>query len=308
MEKNLNAASQPPATPNRPAGPPAGGYLLLASLILFWGLNFPAMKVVLGQLEPWTFRTLCLGLGGIGLLTICRLNGMSLAVPPSDRRILILAALFNITGWHLSSAFGVSLMQAGRAMILAYTMPLWASLLGIWVLNERLSGRRSLGLVLGVGGILVLLWPDRASLLQAPQGVGFMLMAAWCWAVGTVLIKRGPWHISLVLVAGWMFLLGGIPVLIGMLLWGSPSQLFAPGRQGLAAHRLQHRPAHHVLPLGLLQAAQHLSREPGRAGHAGRPPGGRDRFGLVSGRTTGLGGAGFPDPGNPGPGPGPHSR
>ena len=97
--------------------------------------------------------------------------------------------------------------------------------MGVWVLGERLTGRRALGLILAVGGILVLLWPDRASLLKAPQGVLFMLLAAWCWATGTVLIKRGPWHISLFLVTGWMFLIGGIPVVIGMLLWGSPSQL-----------------------------------------------------------------------------------
>ena len=213
-------------TPQKPAaGLPARGYLLLAGLILFWGLNFPAMKVVIGQLEPWTFRTLCLFLGGAGLLGVCRMNGMSLAVPASDRRILIIAALFNITGWHLGSAFGISQMQAGRAMILAYTMPLWASLLGVWVLGEKLTARRVVGLLLGVGGILVLLWPDRAALLKSPEGAGFMLMAAWCWATGTVLIKRGPWHISLVLVTGWMFLLGGIPVVAGMLLWGSPSQL-----------------------------------------------------------------------------------
>ena len=102
------------------------------------------MKVILDQLEPWTFRTLCLLVGGVGLLTICRLNGQSLAVPASDRRILVIAALFNITGWHLASAFGVSLMQAGRSIILAYTMsrygpPFWAS--GCWAKGSPAAGR-----------------------------------------------------------------------------------------------------------------------------------------------------------------------
>lgn len=205
---------------------PALGYWLLAGLALFWGLNFPAMKVVLGELEPWTFRSLCLGLGGLGLMSLCKLGGIRLAVPREDWRPLLWSALFNITGWHLASAFGISHMQAGRAMILAYTMPLWASLLGVWILGERLAARRVVGLFLGVGGILVLLWPNRAAVAAAPAGVLFMLGAAWCWAVGTVLIKRGPWHMPMILVTAWMFLLGGLPVLAGTLLLGHPGQLF----------------------------------------------------------------------------------
>ncbi len=225
------SSDKPIAATGRESGLPALGYWLLAGLTLFWGLNFPAMKVVLNHLEPWTFRSLCLGLGGLGLMSLCKLAGLPLAVPRSDWRPLLWASLFNITGWHLTSAYGISYMQAGRAMILAYTMPLWASLLGVWLLGERLSRRRVAGLFLGVGGILVLLWPNRAAVAAAPAGVLFMLGAAWCWGIGTVLIKRGPWHMPMMLITAWMFLLGGLPVLAGTLVVGHPEQLLHLGGQ-----------------------------------------------------------------------------
>lgn len=208
-------SSQSAATPHL-------GYLLLAAVTLFWGLNFPAMKVVLGELPPWTFRTMCLSLGGLGLLLVCRLGGLPIAIPRADLKPLLWTALFYITGWHLTSAYGLIHMHAGRAMIIGYTMPVWASLLAFLMLGERLGLRRILGLVLGVGGLLALLWPDASEVQASPLGAAFMLVAAWCWAAGTVWIKRTTWNMPQIAVIAWMFLLGGLPVFLGAFLLESP--------------------------------------------------------------------------------------
>lgn len=205
---------------------PRLGFILLAALTLFWGLNFPAMKVVLGELSPWTFRTLCLSLGGIGLLAINRMNGRSLKIPRSDFKPLLFASAFNITGWHLCSAFGLIHMSASRAMIIAYTMPLWASILGLFLLGEKMTVRRSIGLILGLTGLSALVWREINTVGASPLGLGFILAASWCWATGTVLIKRHPWNMPLVLVIAWMFIIGGIPVFVGAIIIESFEPLF----------------------------------------------------------------------------------
>ena len=46
------------------------GYLMLASLGLFWGLNWPGMKIALEELPVWWFRSLSVGVGALGLLLI----------------------------------------------------------------------------------------------------------------------------------------------------------------------------------------------------------------------------------------------
>ena len=167
------------------SAPPARGYLLLVGLILFWGLNFPAMKVILSHMDAWTFRTLCLIIGGLGLLAICRANGMCLAVPRSDRGNLMLTALFFITGWHLFSAFGIGLMQAGRAMILGYTMPLWASLLG--VVDSGREALRPQGARPGFwawAAYWCFCGPTGPLFCKLPRAWVSCFLAAWCWAVG----------------------------------------------------------------------------------------------------------------------------
>ena len=67
-----------PAEPGAPAPPltSAGaiwslsGILLLATLTLTWGFNWPMMKLALQEVPPWTFRTLCVMVGGAALLAL----------------------------------------------------------------------------------------------------------------------------------------------------------------------------------------------------------------------------------------------
>lgn len=40
------------------------------------------MKLAVAGIEPWTFRTLTLGLGIVGLFAIVRIRGGSLRPPP----------------------------------------------------------------------------------------------------------------------------------------------------------------------------------------------------------------------------------
>ena len=52
---------------------------------------------------------------------------------------------------------GVMLVGPGQAAILNYTMPLWASLLAVPVLSERLDRRTLMALGLGLAAVLLVL-------------------------------------------------------------------------------------------------------------------------------------------------------
>lgn len=209
------AAERAPAAPGHL---PPVGFLLLGGLTLFWGLNWPFMKIALGELPVWTFRSFCLLAGGIGLLTLSRLGGRSLYVPPSQRGPLVLCALFNVLGWHLCSGYGISLIPAGRAVIVAFTMPLWATLFGSLLLGERITQAKIIGLGLGLAGLAVLIGPDLTALGTAPLGAAFMLAAAFSWATGTVLLKRFSWTPGSGALAGWQLLIGAVVIVPGALL------------------------------------------------------------------------------------------
>lgn len=206
-----------------PAGAPTAssadrlGLVLLASITLFWGVNWPAVKLAVAEVPVWSFRTLCLLVGGIGLLAICRAARLPLAVPRRQLGPLLAVSFLNITGWHLFSAWGVLHMEAGRASIVGFTMPLWAALLAVPILGERLAWSTIAGLVVGMAGMAALIVPEWQSVIAAPLGVLFMALAAVSWAAGTVLLKRWRWEMPVAVMAGWQLLLGGLPVTIGAL-------------------------------------------------------------------------------------------
>lgn len=194
---------------------PQFGFVLLLFLSIFWGTNWPLMKIGLGEIPVWTFRTLCLFLGGFGVLGMAKANGLILTIPRSELRPLILVSLLNVTGWHLCSAYGLITMDAGRAVIIGYTMPVWASILATFVLGERLTFSRLIGLFLGIAGLSILIGPDIKALGAAPLGAIFMLGAAVTWAGGTVLLKYFRWTMPITVLTGWQLILGGLPVIIG---------------------------------------------------------------------------------------------
>jgi drug/metabolite transporter (DMT)-like permease len=187
---------------------------LLAALTLAWGFNWTAMKVALAEVPPWTFRTLCLGLGSGVLFAVLRAGGHRLAVPKGQWGRLWVLALFNITFWNVLVAFGMTMIPSGRAAILAYTMPVWAVPLSIWVLGERLTSRKLLGLVLGMAGLALLVGDVFAS-----PGTLLVLGAAISWAIGTVLQKRYPMAMPSGAYTAWIMLLGGVPIFAGALLF-----------------------------------------------------------------------------------------
>src|SRR3546814_6638289 len=87
-------------------------------------------------------------------------------------------------------ACGITLMDAGRAGIIAYTMPLWATLIGPVVLKERLSGRAVAGLGIGLSGMLLLFSVDAVALTGSLLRPLLVLGGAISWSAGTVVIKH----------------------------------------------------------------------------------------------------------------------
>jgi drug/metabolite transporter (DMT)-like permease len=191
---------------------------VLALLTFVWGFNWTAMKVAISEVAPFTFRTFCLGAGSGLLFAFLAAGRQPLAIARSEWPRLALIAFFTITCWNILVVFGLAHIPSGRAAILAYTMPAWAIPLSVWLLGERMTARKALGLALGMGGMALLLWNEFAQLHGAPLGALLVLGAAFTWAIGTVLQKKFPVRAPVAAYTAWIMLLGGVPIYIGALL------------------------------------------------------------------------------------------
>jgi len=189
-------------------------YVPMAVLALIWGCNWPVLKLGVTEIPPLTFRTLTLPFAAIGLLAIARASGESIAIPRAWWSRVAALAFFNIAGWNGLVLFGVQQLPAGRSAILAYTMPVWATLVAMMVLHEPLGRRKAIGLVLGMIGMALLLGEDFAVIRRSPFGATMILGAAILWSIGTVLLRKWKPPIAQNTLSGWMMLLGAMPLAI----------------------------------------------------------------------------------------------
>ena len=75
--------------------------VLLALLTLFWGLNWPVMKIGVRDFPPLSFRVLSM-VGGLAVIWIAaRIQGVSLAIPAGGTRTIIKLAIPKIGRAHV---------------------------------------------------------------------------------------------------------------------------------------------------------------------------------------------------------------
>ncbi len=191
---------------------------------LFWGLNWPAVKIILGTAGPWTLRAAGLSGGAVLLLAYGRMSGTSLAVPRADWPTLAIGGVFGVAGFNICAVFAQLSMPTSRAAILTFTMPLWVAVFSWLFLNETLDRLRltSLGLgAIGLGLLSVPFWPQ-ISQGGVPFGLVYVLGAAITWAAGTVILKRWPVGAEPVAITAWQVVVAAVVCTVGMLLVERP--------------------------------------------------------------------------------------
>ncbi len=191
---------------------PRSLYLMLVGLTLIWGFNWTVLKVVITEVPPWFFRSLCFIAAFLGLLAIARARGLRIRVPDGQWGRIALIAFFNVALQNFFLMLALPLLPSGRVVILQYTMPAMSVLLARLVLGEVFTLRRLAGVALGLAAVLVLILKDAPGMGGGFAGVLLMLGSAFSWAMATVLQKRLPVDLPIASFTGWMALLGGIPI------------------------------------------------------------------------------------------------
>lgn len=197
---------------------PARSLLLVPLLGLLWGFNWPAVRISLTEIAPWTLRAGGMTFAGLALIVVALARGVSLAVPRAQWPRLVIAGILSIAAFNVLLAFAQLLAPTSRAAILTFTMPVWATLLAWPVLGERFDRPRLAGLGLGIAGLACLGLPlIRAG--QLSPGLALALLAALSWALGTIVTKRWPVSAPALVIAAWQLLIGGVAAGTGMLLF-----------------------------------------------------------------------------------------
>jgi drug/metabolite transporter (DMT)-like permease len=151
------------------------------------------------------------------------MRGQSLVVPQGQWPRLLLSAVLNVSTWMTLMGLALLWLPASEAAVLAYTMPVWASLLAWLVLGERMSLARMLALLMAFAGIAALMGGNGmdASMAKLP-GILMVLVGAFVFALGTITAKRLPVAMPLIASSALQIGIGCVPVALAGLVFEHP--------------------------------------------------------------------------------------
>ena len=198
-----------------PAPKLPGAELAAILVVAIWGVNFVFLKIALAQFDVVVFNLLRFAamvlLSWVVLLWHKRRAGFSIAIERADRPRIALSGLFGFTLYISLSMLGVHLSTGFSAALLVTTAPLWAALL-LWTLRlEKISRRRTAGLVIAFLGVAVFVGEAGAGL-----GLGDLvnLAAAFCYAAYNVINRPLNGKYPPTVLTAWTLTVGAIPVLL----------------------------------------------------------------------------------------------
>jgi drug/metabolite transporter (DMT)-like permease len=149
----------------------AAELLLLAAL---WGASFLFMRVAAPELGPIPLMALRVSIAALLLFPALALRRGLGDLRGRLAPVAVVGALNSALPFCLL-AYATLSVTAGLASILNATSPLWGGLVAHLWLKDRLGPSRTLGLAVGFGGVVFLVW-GRASF--RPGGAGLAVVAA----------------------------------------------------------------------------------------------------------------------------------
>jgi drug/metabolite transporter (DMT)-like permease len=202
---------------------PRFAYVYLGVMVATWAANWPLMRLALAHTEPIVFVSLRMA-GSVAILVpVLAVLRRPLLPVPRERLALFWVGLFQVTGFLVFSIIGLAIVAPGRAIVLAYTMPLWAIPLGLGLSREVLSPSKLAGAAVGFAGLVLFMNPALVEWTDLREVTGnlLLLLAAICWAVGSCLYGRRPWCSSFWAQTFWQLGMGAVTIV-------APAAVFEP--------------------------------------------------------------------------------
>ena len=184
-----------------------------------WSSALPSLKIsfsmlnITGDFEKILFGGLRYMLAGMGVLVFARLKQKKrVALKRKDVPFTLLIAFLQTFGAMILCYIGISNTTGVKCSILIPTSVFMVALLAHFMFkNDKLNGRKVIGLLLGFAGVLVvnvsLLGGEEASFRF--MGEGFILISVAMGALTMVLIRKYGGRFDTVLLNGRQLLLAG---------------------------------------------------------------------------------------------------
>lgn len=203
---------------------------MLLGLAALWGASFMFIKVGDRQLHPITLVGFRMALGALTLVVVKIGVRRALRELRAAARPLVVTGLLNSAIPIFAISWAETRIDSGLTAIIQASAPLFAALLALrFSRDERVSGSRLGGLIVGLAGVALLVGAQPRGQILAGLAVVF---AAVCYAAAALYTGRRLRHTSPLLTSAGAHLVPVFALFYCAVLLGEP--VTAAGVGGLA--------------------------------------------------------------------------
>ncbi|HEY0564370.1 MAG TPA: EamA family transporter [Terriglobales bacterium] len=194
-------------------------YLSFALVYLFWGSTYLAMAVAVKHIPAALMTGVRYSVAGPLMLAWCAFRGRKLRVTLAELGHMFAISFLLLTCGNMLIVWTEQFIPSGLASLFVAIVPLYVALVeGVFLRGDRLRGRGWFGLVLGLLGLILLLWPK----LQNAGGLGrqqlvacfAVMLGSLCWACGSILSRHTKLTIDPSTATGWEMSMAGVTNLL----------------------------------------------------------------------------------------------
>jgi drug/metabolite transporter (DMT)-like permease len=186
------------------------------AVCLLWGTTYLAIRIALETVPPMLMGALRWTIAGALILAVMKLRGDTIPRRTEWPALTVLGMLLIGLG-NGGVVWAEQTVPSGLTAVLVAVIPFW--MIGV----ERLAGdrspltlRRTVGLMIGFAGIVLLVWPELEleNSRQFLLGVLATQVACLGWAIGSSYSRRRRSTENVLAVAALQMLFGGLAMFI----------------------------------------------------------------------------------------------
>ena len=193
-----------------------------ALVYVFWGSTYLAIRVAVEHIPPALLGGTRFLISGVLMLAYCRLTGRNIKLTRREALWLFTIGVLLLTGGNVALAYSEIYVPSGLAALIVAAVPIWVALIeGFALGGDRLGARGWLGLVLGISGLAVLLWPQIRPVLAGTEDIArnlrmqlfasaVLLLGSLSWSVGSIISRRAKTSVGPFVATGWEMTFAGL--------------------------------------------------------------------------------------------------
>lgn len=197
-------------------------YLIVIFVMLIWGINLSAIKVLVESFLPITITSLRIFAAGLIVFVILGFTKMVRLPRKKEWYYVSGGAVFSVVLHHYFLAAGLAMTSATNTGLILGMGPVLTVIFATIILKRKPSRLQFTGFIFGFLGVSFTVLAGSGGLNSINTGDFYILLAIIAQALSFIVIKQAAETMDPRLLTGYMLVIGSV-VLFSISLWVEPS-------------------------------------------------------------------------------------